>query len=194
MLAEGLTNRQLAERLVMSEHTVHRHVTNILRKLDVRATRAAAPPRAAWPGRPRPREMARSGDARAPRGGRSVVTMSTVWAPGDYHRFATELIWHFGPELVGRHGSSPASACSTSPPAPATSPCAPPSAARRVTACDITPEQLAARPPRGRGARPEIEWVEADAQALPFDDAAFDVVTTAAGRCSPPITAPSRAS
>ena len=26
--------------------------------------------------------------------------MSTVWALGDYHRFATTLIWHFGPELV----------------------------------------------------------------------------------------------
>ncbi|MFN2491050.1 MAG: response regulator transcription factor [Actinomycetota bacterium] len=33
-LAKGLTNRQIADRLV-SEHTVHRHVTNILRKLDV---------------------------------------------------------------------------------------------------------------------------------------------------------------
>ena len=35
LLAEGLTNRQIAERLVVSEHTVHRHVTNILRKLDL---------------------------------------------------------------------------------------------------------------------------------------------------------------
>ena len=41
LLAEGLTNRQIAERLVVSEHTVHRHVTNILRKLDL-PTRAAA--------------------------------------------------------------------------------------------------------------------------------------------------------
>ena len=41
LLAEGLTNRQLAERLVVSEHTVHRHVTNILRKLDA-PSRAAA--------------------------------------------------------------------------------------------------------------------------------------------------------
>ena len=45
LLAEGLTNRQIAERLVVSEHTVHRHVTNILRKLDLpsRAAAAAAP-------------------------------------------------------------------------------------------------------------------------------------------------------
>ena len=41
LLADGLTNRQVAERLVLSEHTVHRHVTNILRKLDVRSRAAA---------------------------------------------------------------------------------------------------------------------------------------------------------
>jgi DNA-binding NarL/FixJ family response regulator len=41
-LAEGLTNRQIAGRLVVSEHTVHRHVTNILRKLDLPSRTAAA--------------------------------------------------------------------------------------------------------------------------------------------------------
>jgi LuxR family transcriptional regulator, maltose regulon positive regulatory protein len=41
-LARGLTNRQIAERLVVSEHTVHRHVTNILRKLDLSSRTAAA--------------------------------------------------------------------------------------------------------------------------------------------------------
>ena len=42
LLAEGLTNRQIAQRLVVSEHTVHRHVTNILRKLDLPSRTAAA--------------------------------------------------------------------------------------------------------------------------------------------------------
>ena len=42
LLAEGLTNRQIAERLVVSEHTIHRHVTNILRKLDLPSRTAAA--------------------------------------------------------------------------------------------------------------------------------------------------------
>ena len=42
LLAEGLTNRQIADRLVLSEHTVHRHVTNILRKLDLPSRAAAA--------------------------------------------------------------------------------------------------------------------------------------------------------
>ena len=42
LLAEGLTNRQIAERLVVSEHTIHRHVTNILRKLELPSRTAAA--------------------------------------------------------------------------------------------------------------------------------------------------------
>ena len=42
LLTEGLTNRQLAERLVVSEHTVHRHVTSILRKLGLSSRTAAA--------------------------------------------------------------------------------------------------------------------------------------------------------
>jgi LuxR family maltose regulon positive regulatory protein len=42
LLAEGLTNRLIAERLVVSEHTVHRHVTSILRKLDLPSRTAAA--------------------------------------------------------------------------------------------------------------------------------------------------------
>jgi DNA-binding NarL/FixJ family response regulator len=42
LLADGLTNRGIAEQLVVSEHTVHRHVTNILRKLGVPSRTAAA--------------------------------------------------------------------------------------------------------------------------------------------------------
>ena len=42
LIAEGLTNRQIAERLVLSEHTVHRHVTNLLGKLGLHSRSAAA--------------------------------------------------------------------------------------------------------------------------------------------------------
>jgi DNA-binding NarL/FixJ family response regulator len=41
-LAEGLTNRQIADRLFVSEHTIHRHITSILRKLDLPSRTAAA--------------------------------------------------------------------------------------------------------------------------------------------------------
>ena len=42
LVAEGLTNADIAQRLVISEHTVHRHVTNLLRKLDLPSRAAAA--------------------------------------------------------------------------------------------------------------------------------------------------------
>jgi LuxR family maltose regulon positive regulatory protein len=44
LVAQGLSNTEIARRLVLSEHTVHRHLANILRKLDL-SSRAAA---AAW--------------------------------------------------------------------------------------------------------------------------------------------------
>jgi LuxR family transcriptional regulator, maltose regulon positive regulatory protein len=48
LLAEGLTNRQIADRLVLSEHTVHRHVSSILRRLGVDSRTAAAVQAARW--------------------------------------------------------------------------------------------------------------------------------------------------
>jgi ATP/maltotriose-dependent transcriptional regulator MalT len=42
LVAEGLTNHGIAQRLVLSEHTVNRHVANILRKLGLPSRAAAA--------------------------------------------------------------------------------------------------------------------------------------------------------
>ena len=41
LVAQGLSDKEIAEQLVLSRHTVHRHVANIRRKLG-RGTRAAA--------------------------------------------------------------------------------------------------------------------------------------------------------
>lgn len=41
LVASGLSDREIAEQLVVSQHTVHRHVANIRHKLG-RGSRAAA--------------------------------------------------------------------------------------------------------------------------------------------------------
>jgi predicted ATPase/DNA-binding CsgD family transcriptional regulator len=42
LVAQGLNNQDIAKRLVLSEHTVHRHLANILRKLNLSSRTAAA--------------------------------------------------------------------------------------------------------------------------------------------------------
>jgi pimeloyl-ACP methyl ester carboxylesterase/DNA-binding CsgD family transcriptional regulator len=49
LVATGMSNREIAATLVLSEHTVHRHIANILRKL-AQSTRAAAATQAARAG------------------------------------------------------------------------------------------------------------------------------------------------
>src|SRR5262249_23611857 len=51
----------------------------------------------------------------------------------------------------------------------------------RVTASDLTPELLEAGRRRAEALGVELEWVEADAEHLPFADASFDVVMSAIG-------------
>jgi LuxR family maltose regulon positive regulatory protein len=42
LITHGLTNRQIARELALSEHTVHHHVTNILKKLNLTARQQVA--------------------------------------------------------------------------------------------------------------------------------------------------------
>ncbi len=51
----------------------------------------------------------------------------------------------------------------------------------RVTGIDLTPSLLEAGKAAAQEAGVEIEWIEGDAQKLPFDDASFDVVTSVFG-------------
>ena len=49
-----------------------------------------------------------------------------------------------------------------------------------MTALDLTPGLLETGRKRGKAARLEITWVEGDAEALPFDAGAFEIVKTRA--------------
>lgn len=51
----------------------------------------------------------------------------------------------------------------------------------RVTASDLTPDLLAAGSRRPQAEGLDIDWVEADAENLPFEDSSFEVVMSAIG-------------
>ena len=50
-----------------------------------------------------------------------------------------------------------------------------------VTASDLTPELLEAGRRRAEAEGVQLEWVEADAENLPFEDESFDVVMSSIG-------------
>ncbi len=101
----------------------------------------------------------------------------TVWALGDYPRFAREMIWNFGPTLVTACGIGPGQRVLDVAAGTGNVAIRAAEAGADVVACDLEPAQLEA----GRREAPGIDWVQADAAALPFADGEFDVVTSAAG-------------
>jgi ubiquinone/menaquinone biosynthesis C-methylase UbiE len=104
-----------------------------------------------------------------------------LWALGDYHRVATDLLWEFGRELVEACGIYAGQRVLDV--AAGTGNVAIRAAERgaQVVASDLTPENFGAGRHEARAHGVNVEWVEADAEALPFDDGEFDVVTSSAG-------------
>ena len=56
-----------------------------------------------------------------------------------------------------------------------------------MTASDLTPELLDAGSKRAQAAGVELDWVEADAENLPFEDESFDVVMSSIGAMFAPM-------
>ena len=107
--------------------------------------------------------------------------MSTVWALGDYHRFATATVWELGPRLVRACGISAGQQVLDVAAGSGNVAIRAAMTGARVTASDVTPENFAAGRQAARSAGVEVEWIEGDAQALPFADGEFDVVTSCFG-------------
>lgn len=108
-------------------------------------------------------------------------TARDIWTSGDYPEVADRLIRGFGPTLVEElkiHGGQQMLdiACGDGNVAiPAAV------AGADVTGTDITPALLERGEIKAAEAGADIDWVEADAEALPFPDASFDIVTSAVG-------------
>src|SRR3954452_11124669 len=101
-----------------------------------------------------------------------------MWASGDYPSMVETFLTPLGPRLVEACAIGPgtrvldvgAGTGNASIPAA--------ELGASVVASDLTPELLEAG---RRRTELDLEWVEADAEALPFEDGAFDVVMSAIG-------------
>ena len=104
-----------------------------------------------------------------------------MWALGDYHQFARQLLWGFGQQLVEACGIGPGQRVLDVAAGTGNVAIRAAQAGAEVVASDLTPEHFEAgrREAAAQGVR--LEWVEADAEALPFADGEFDVVTSAFG-------------
>jgi ubiquinone/menaquinone biosynthesis C-methylase UbiE len=104
-----------------------------------------------------------------------------MWAAGDYASMVETWLLPLGVTLVDACGITPGTLVLDA--AAGTGNAAIPAAQRgaKVTASDLTPELLEAGRNRREVHGLEIDWVEADAENLPFADQAFDVVMSTVG-------------
>lgn len=104
-----------------------------------------------------------------------------MWALGDYHRFATSTVWQLGPVLVSACGIAAGQRVLDVGAGTGNVAIRAAKTGATVVASDLTPANFEA----GRRAAADegvaLEWIEADAEALPFEDGEFDVVTSCFG-------------
>ena len=105
----------------------------------------------------------------------------TMWASGDYPSMVETFLLPLGPRLVEACGIGPGMRVLDV--ASGTGNAAIPAAqtGAEVTASDLTPELLEAGRRRSQTEGLELDWVEADAENLPFADESFDVVMSSIG-------------
>jgi ubiquinone/menaquinone biosynthesis C-methylase UbiE len=101
-----------------------------------------------------------------------------MWSLGDYHRLAKATVWELGPVLVEAWGIGPGQRVLDVAAGTGNVAIRAAEAGADVVASDLTPEHFDAGRREARTASVALEWVEADAEALPFGDGSFDVVTS----------------
>src|SRR6476620_7517703 len=103
------------------------------------------------------------------------------WASGDYPSMVETFLLPLGPRLAGACRIGPGTRVLDV--AAGTGNAAIPAAhaGAHVTATDLTPELLEAGRRRAEAAGVELDWLEADAEHLPFADESFDLVMSSIG-------------
>jgi ubiquinone/menaquinone biosynthesis C-methylase UbiE len=104
-----------------------------------------------------------------------------AWALGDYHRFAKQTVWELGEVLVRACGISSGQRVLDVAAGTGNTAIRAAEAGAEVVASDLAPENFEAGRREAEAHGVELEWIEADAEALPFADAEFDVVTSSFG-------------
>ena len=106
---------------------------------------------------------------------------ATVWSLGDYPAIARDILAPLGPELVAACGIGPGmrvldvGAGTGNAAIPAAL------AGAEVVALDPTPELIEVGRGEAAALGARVDWVVGDAQALPHEDGAFDVVMSCVG-------------
>ncbi len=126
------------------------------------------------------REMTRQARAAAELAEHKRATRA-AWAAGDYPAVAERELWPLGERIVGRVAVQPGEdvldvACGTGNAAIRAA-----QAGGRVVGLDLTPELLDHGRRLTSAAGVVVEWVQGDAEALPFADESFDVVISILG-------------
>jgi len=104
-----------------------------------------------------------------------------TWAAGDFPAIARLTLWDIGPRIVEAAGVSPGDevldvGCGTGNAAIRAA-----QAGGHVTGVDLTPELFDAGRREAAAAGARLEWVQGDAEELPFTDESFDVVLSTFG-------------
>lgn len=110
-----------------------------------------------------------------------IAKHRAMWATGDYPKVARDLVAPLGPVLVQASGVDPGARVLDVAAGSGNAAIAAAATGARVIASDLTPELLEAGRVAAAVRGVELEWAEANAEALPFGDNDFDVVMSCIG-------------
>jgi SAM-dependent methyltransferase len=104
-----------------------------------------------------------------------------MWASGDYPSMVDTFLLPLGPRLVDAAGIGDGMRVLDVAAGSGNASIVAAQRGAQVTASDLTPELFDAGRARAQSEGVELDWVEADAENLPFDDESYDVVMSSIG-------------